>query len=90
MAPANYETISVNILSNDFIFKGSGSKLIFLGFLKVYSNMDDKDKDMDIPSTKNMVLINGIIKVVNRYAKYRIKMMLKMALKKYIMKKVVN
>ena len=50
MAPANYETISVNILSNDFIFKGSGSKLIFLGFLKVYSNMDDKDKDMDIPS----------------------------------------
>ncbi|WP_075728270.1 type I DNA topoisomerase [Tissierella creatinophila] len=50
MSPANYETISVDILSNNYIFKGTGSKLIFSGFLKVYSNMDDKDKDMKIPS----------------------------------------
>nr|WP_300005346.1 type I DNA topoisomerase [Tissierella sp.] len=50
MAPAKYETISVNILSNEYLFKGSGSKLIFPGFLRVYANIDDKDKDMSIPS----------------------------------------
>lgn len=59
MSPANYETISVSILSNDYIFKGTGSKLIFSGFLNAYSNIDDKDKDMDIPSLEkddNLIL----------------------------------
>ena len=62
MSPANYETISVNILSNNYIFKASGSKLIFSGFLKVYSNIDDKDKDMDIPSLEkdDKLLLNDI------------------------------
>lgn len=50
MSPAKYETISVNILSNEYLFKGNGSKLIFPGFLKVYANIDDTDKDMSIPS----------------------------------------
>ncbi len=62
MAPANYETISVNILSNDFVFKGNGSKLVFPGFLKVYSNIDDKDKDMNIPSLEkgDLLLLNDL------------------------------
>ncbi len=50
MTAAKYETISVNIINNNYLFKGNGSKLIFPGFLKVYSNIDDKDKDMNIPS----------------------------------------
>ena len=50
MSPAQYETISVNILSEEYLFKGNGSKLIFPGFLKVYANIDDTDKDMNIPS----------------------------------------
>lgn len=64
MSPVRYETISVNILSNDYIFKASGSKLIFSGFLKVYANIDEDDKDMNIPSLEkddkpNLKDING-------------------------------
>lgn len=50
MSPARYETISVDIINNNYIFKGNGSKLIFDGFLRVYANIDNKDKDMSIPN----------------------------------------
>lgn len=49
MTPAIYDTISVTINSNNYIFKASGSKLIFDGFKKIYSNVDDEEKEMDIP-----------------------------------------
>ena len=50
MTPARYETLRVNIINNGYLFRGNGSKLIFPGFLKVYSSSNEKDKDMDIPS----------------------------------------
>lgn len=70
MAPANYETISVTILNDDLVFKASGSKLIFLGFLKVYSNIDDRDKDMDIPSLeKNDLLLLKDLNEIQHFTK---------------------
>ncbi len=49
MSPAQYDTISVTILSNNNIFRASGSKLKFDGFLKVYNSTDKKDKDIEMP-----------------------------------------
>lgn len=48
MTPAKYDTLSVNVLSNDYLFRATGSKLVFPGFLKIYSP-GDEDKDMSIP-----------------------------------------
>jgi len=49
MSPANYDTISVKLLSNGYLFKASGSKLKFNGFLKVYTSEDNEDRDYEIP-----------------------------------------
>ncbi|MBZ2173886.1 type I DNA topoisomerase [Schnuerera sp. xch1] len=49
MSPAKYDTISVKILSNDCIFKASGSKLNFKGFLKVYKINEKNDSNSEIP-----------------------------------------
>lgn len=53
MAPARYDTLRVNILSNNYLFRTNGSKLIFPGFLTVYSNVDEEDKDMNLPALKS-------------------------------------
>ena len=50
MSVAIFDTISTKILSNNAIFKASGSKLRFEGFLKLYNDKEnDKDKDLEIP-----------------------------------------
>lgn len=49
MSPANYDTISVKLLSNGYLFKATGSKLKFNGFLKVYTSEDNEDRDYEIP-----------------------------------------
>lgn len=49
MTAAVYNTISVTINSNNILFKASGSKLIFDGFLKIYVTSDEEEKDMEIP-----------------------------------------
>ncbi len=49
MTPAIYNTITVTIESNNILFKASGSKLIFDGFLKIYTTTDEEEKDMKIP-----------------------------------------
>lgn len=48
MTPALYNTISLTINSNDVIFKASGSKMEFDGFLRVYGNSNEED-EMQIP-----------------------------------------
>lgn len=50
MTAAKYDTISVRIISNGNVFRASGSKLNFDGFLKVYNNQDDNDNDLEIPN----------------------------------------
>ncbi len=52
MSAAIYDTISVNLTSNGYIFRSSGSKLKFPGFLKVYGTSDDNDKDKEVPILK--------------------------------------
>lgn len=49
MTNAVYNTISVTIKSNNQVFKATGSKLIFDGFLKIYISSDEEEKDMEIP-----------------------------------------
>lgn len=50
MKEAIYDTLGVNILNNDDnLFKASGSKLAFPGFLKVYITADEEVLDMKIP-----------------------------------------
>ena len=51
MSSALYDTLSIKILSNDVIFKASGSKLKFEGFLKVYDD-GNEDKDVKMPTLK--------------------------------------
>ena len=62
MSAAIFDTISTKILSNNNIFKASGSKLRFEGFLKLYNEKEnDKDKDLEIP-----ILEKGEIVKVNK------------------------
>ncbi|MDR7869930.1 MAG: type I DNA topoisomerase [Tissierellaceae bacterium] len=50
MSPAKYDTLSVNILSNDNLFRTTGSILVFPGFLKVYITVDEEEKDKKLPN----------------------------------------
>lgn len=50
MTPAKYDTLNVNILSDDFLFRTTGSLLIFPGFLKVYITVDEEEKDKKLPN----------------------------------------
>ncbi len=52
MTPAVYETLSVRIRAGNYIFKATGSKIKFDGFMKVY-NISNKEKDIKIPSLKD-------------------------------------
>jgi DNA topoisomerase-1 len=63
MSPAVYDTLSVKLVSNNYLFKANGSKLKFDGFMKVYGydKEDEKDKEAEIPA-----LVEGeIIKASN-------------------------
>lgn len=60
MAQAKYNTLSVNILSEDNIFRTTGSILIFPGFLKVYTTIDEEEKDKRLPDLS----VGDILKLV--------------------------
>lgn len=49
MSLAKYDTQSINILCKEYIFRASGSILIFDGFLKVYKGDEEGNKDSLIP-----------------------------------------
>ncbi len=50
MSQAKYDTLSVNILSGDLLFRTTGSILVFPGFLKVYTTIDEEEKDKKLPN----------------------------------------
>lgn len=52
MEPAIYDTLSVKINCGDLLFRSSGSKINFDGFLKVY-NITSEDKDIKIPNLES-------------------------------------
>ncbi len=59
MSQAIYDTFSISFLSNDNVFKTSGSKLKFEGFLKVYED-DRAEKEEDMPNLEENTVIKAI------------------------------
>ena len=50
MQAALYDTIAVEIIAGDYVFRASGSVLKFQGFLSVYKeDKDEKEKDLPLP-----------------------------------------
>lgn len=51
MSPAIYDTLSLKLVSNNNLFKASGSKLKFDGFMKVYGvgKQNEKEEKAEIP-----------------------------------------
>lgn len=50
MKEAIYDTLTVNILNKDNLFRSTGSRLSFPGFLKVYITADEETSDIKIPN----------------------------------------
>ncbi len=48
MSPAMYDTLTIKIYAGNYVFKVTGSKIVFEGFLKVYNSSDD-EKDVLLP-----------------------------------------
>ena len=63
MNDAVYDTVSVDIAANNYIFRSTGSTLKFEGFMKVYYINDDNEKENKLPtlSVKNNL---NLIKIV--------------------------
>lgn len=62
MAPAVYETQSLKIQANNYIFRASGSVLKFKGFLEVYDkNTDDAEGKIPEVEIGNKLNMNDII-----------------------------
>ncbi len=53
MADAVYDTTTIDIKANNYMFRASGSTLKFEGFMKVYSVADDGDKEPKLPVVNN-------------------------------------
>lgn len=57
MKPAVYMGMAVGIINQDYLFRANGSKLLFDGFLKVYSpGKDEEDKELPL-LTQGEVLV---------------------------------
>ncbi|SJZ34801.1 type I DNA topoisomerase [Garciella nitratireducens] len=53
MGPALYNTISIDIIAGKYVFRSSGSQLAFQGFMKIYvegSDEEKEEKDILFPS----------------------------------------
>ncbi|MDR3196079.1 MAG: type I DNA topoisomerase [Endomicrobium sp.] len=57
MADAVYSIIIAEIAVKDYIFRASGSSLIFDGFMKVY-NIDDDEKETKLPTLTEKEILN--------------------------------
>lgn len=58
MPPAIYDTLSINILNSGYLFRTTGNKLSFPGFLKVYKTADEEESEMSLPDLS----VNEILK----------------------------
>ncbi len=52
MAAAKFESMAVEITNGDYLFKATGSKMVFDGFQKVYKTNSEEDKDKVLPPLK--------------------------------------
>lgn len=56
MRPAQLEQISIDITGGDFVFRSTGSSVLFKGYLAVYDeNGDDQPTDEDISENENRI-----------------------------------
>lgn len=56
MKPAQFEQVSLDISGGDFIFRSTGSTLLFKGFLTIYDeNGEDQYQDEDIAENENKI-----------------------------------
>lgn len=60
MAPAKFKALSVVIANGDYDFKANGSKMLFDGFLKVYSMSKDDEADRLLPDMEKGEVLQAI------------------------------
>ena len=63
MADAVYDTVTIDISANNYIFRATGSTLKFDGFMKVYTIQDEDTKEPKLPILEQNDNLN-LIKVV--------------------------
>ena len=56
MMPAKYATVSADIGANDYIFRATGSTLMFDGYLAVYKKNEELDDEKAMPEIQEMIL----------------------------------
>ena len=61
MADAVYDTVSIDIQANNYVFRATGSTLKFDGFMKVYSLQDEETKEPKLPA----LLQDDILNLIN-------------------------
>ena len=49
IAPARFKAVNAGISNGDYLFKATGSKMIFDGFLKVYQQGKDGEENNLLP-----------------------------------------
>ena len=64
MPPAVFDAVGSDIVNSGYTFRATGSKLKFDGFLKVYSDNNEEDKDKELPEltvgeTLNLIDLGG-------------------------------
>ena len=60
MAPAKFKALSVVIANGDYDFKANGSKILFDGFLKVYSMSKDDEADRLLPDMEKGEVLQAV------------------------------
>lgn len=59
MAPAKFKAVSIVIRNGDYDFKATGSRMLFDGFLKIYSSAKEEDRILpDIAKGEKLVPVN--------------------------------
>lgn len=63
MADAVYDTVTIDIQANNYMFRATGSTLKFDGFMKVYSIQDEETKEPKLPVLSEQDILN-LVKIV--------------------------
>jgi len=63
MTDAVYDTVSIDISANNYMFRATGSTLKFEGFMKVYYIADENEQEPKLPAVKEKDVLN-LIKII--------------------------
>ncbi|MBR6779178.1 MAG: type I DNA topoisomerase [Clostridia bacterium] len=70
MSYAQYDSLTVDVVANDYKFRSSGKALIFDGYTKVYKPEDDDKKGINIPDlVENEIVVKDKIKTEQKFTK---------------------